>query len=32
MLAKILEDLDQNKVEYSYHAHPGAYTAGVVAA
>src|SRR5262249_61777996 len=27
MLSRILEYLDQNKVEYSHHTHPDAYTA-----
>ena len=31
MLSRILEYLDQNKVEYSHHAHPDAYTAREVA-
>src|SRR5207245_2231866 len=31
MLSRILEYLDQNKVGYSHHAHPDAYTAREVA-
>ena len=31
MLSRILEYLDQNKVEYSHHTHPDAYTARQVA-
>ena len=31
MLSRILEYLDQNKVAYSHHAHPDAYTAREVA-